>query len=251
MREQLYESENFLESDAVPGIEITPGFRLQPLLSGNKLSLCVMTFNKGGALPEHVHPHEQAGYVLSGALELTVDGKRVIAPARSAYLVRSNVPYAARALDQSSVVKAFSGTTPFSSPGGLKPPGEITSPARLEAREQTDGRYPIVVDSADVPELEVVSGFWRQTLIYGNDLMLVLSRFSKAAPLPEHNHPHEQAGYVLSGALELNVAGRTRITRAGCSSFMYSNQLHSARALEDSLALDAFSPPRLDYLVGA
>ena len=249
MEQWQYLGENFLESNSVRGVEITPGFRLQTLLSGNRLRLCLTTFDKSSALPEYTYPHEQAGYVLSGALELVVGGKKLIAPARSAYLIRSNMPYAARALDQSSVVNAFSGPLPF--PDGLKPPAEITSLAQAEVREHTAGRSPIVVNSADVAELEVVSGFWRKTLIYGSDLMLVLSRFSKAAPLPEHNHPHEQAGYVLSGTLELNVAGRTHITRAGCSSFMYSNQSHSALALEDSLALDAFSPPRLDYLVGS
>ena len=104
------------------------------------------------------------------------------------------------------------------------------------------------LESSDVPKVEVCPGFFRRTLLSGDGLMLVLFDCAKGFTMPEHSHPHEQSGYVVSGALELTVAGETRVMRAGCSYFVAGNQLHSAHALEDTLVVDAFSPPREEYL---
>ncbi len=104
-----------------------------------------------------------------------------------------------------------------------------------------------IIESCDIPRVEMFPGFWRQTLVHSNDLMLCLFTWKAGASLPGHSHRHEQAGFVMTGAVELTIAGETYITRAGCSYFVASNLFHSARAIEDSLVIDAFSPAREEY----
>ena len=105
-----------------------------------------------------------------------------------------------------------------------------------------------IVESKDIAKIEMFPGFWRQTLVYGESLMYCLFTWKKGAILPKHFHFHEQAGYIIYGSVELNINDQIYITSTGCSNFIASNQRHSARALNDSLVIDAFSPPRLEYI---
>jgi quercetin dioxygenase-like cupin family protein len=104
-----------------------------------------------------------------------------------------------------------------------------------------------IVQSRDIPKVEMFPGFWRQTLVHSNDLMLCLFTWKAGASLPGHSHRHEQAGFVMTGAVELTIDGQIYITGAGCSYFVASNLVHSAKALEDSVVIDAFSPAREEY----
>jgi quercetin dioxygenase-like cupin family protein len=105
-----------------------------------------------------------------------------------------------------------------------------------------------VVESSKVPKDEMFPGFWRQTLVHNDDLMLCLFTWRKGAALPTHSHPHRQAGYVIAGSVELIVSGKTYVTNTGCSYIIHSNEPHSARALEDSTVVDAFTPCREEYI---
>lgn len=107
------------------------------------------------------------------------------------------------------------------------------------------------LESDDVEPIEVCPGYFRRTLLSGGGLMLVLFDCRKGYDMPEHSHPHDQSGYVVSGEVELTIAGEKHLMRAGSTYFVASNQLHSARTLEDAVIVDAFSPPREDYLPGA
>ncbi len=66
--------------------------------------------------------------------------------------------------------------------------------------------------------------------------------------VPTHQHPNEQIAYILSGALEFNVAGTIHIVRAGHVLVIPGNVPHSALALEDTIDLDLFAPPRQDWI---
>src|SRR5215471_15840064 len=105
-----------------------------------------------------------------------------------------------------------------------------------------------ILYAESVPKDEMVEGFWRQTLVHTEDLMLCLFTWRRGAILPPHSHPHRQAGYVISGSVELTVSGRKYITSTGCSYLIEADEPHSARAVEDSLVLDAFTPLREEYL---
>jgi mannose-6-phosphate isomerase-like protein (cupin superfamily) len=106
-----------------------------------------------------------------------------------------------------------------------------------------------IVESSDIPKVEMFPGFWRQTLVHSDGLMLCLFTWRKGASLPGHSHPHEQAGFVVKGTVELTIEGQAFVTSAGCSYFVPSNQVHSATALDDALVVDAFCPARSEYVL--
>lgn len=108
-------------------------------------------------------------------------------------------------------------------------------------------KFRITLESSDVPKEEMFPGFFRQTLVYGKELMLCLFTLKKGTNLPPHSHYHEQAGFVISGKVELWVEGEKYITGPGCSYFIPSGYSHTANAIEDALVVDAFSPPREEY----
>ena len=67
--------------------------------------------------------------------------------------------------------------------------------------------------------------------------------------VPEHRHPHEQAGYVLDGLLRLSVEGETWDLLPGDAYVLPGGTRHGAVAgPEGCVVLDVFAPPREDYL---
>jgi len=82
----------------------------------------------------------------------------------------------------------------------------------------------------------------------GEKVMLSLVTLAPGAVVPEHAHPHEQMGMLVSGAMELTVSGQTR-TFSGHEIYLVpGGVLHKAVAgPEGAVALDVFSPPREEY----
>ena len=71
--------------------------------------------------------------------------------------------------------------------------------------------------------------------------------------VPRHEHANEQISYILSGALEMTAFypdGRTEVhvVRAGEVLVLPPNIPHAARAIEDTVNLDLFAPPRQDWI---
>ena len=63
---------------------------------------------------------------------------------------------------------------------------------------------------------------------------------------PRHNHIHEQLTLVVSGELEYELEGEVQVLTAGQVVFVPSNAFHSAKALTDTVVIEAFSPARTD-----
>ena len=71
--------------------------------------------------------------------------------------------------------------------------------------------------------------------------------------VPKHSHENEQVTYILEGALRFWIGddGEEQLdVRAGEVLHIPSNVPHKAEALEDTLDVDVFSPPRQDWLDG-
>jgi len=66
--------------------------------------------------------------------------------------------------------------------------------------------------------------------------------------LPKHSHPHEQTGYLVQGKIRFTIAQQTFDANPGDSWCIPANTAHSAEILENSLAIEVFSPVREDYL---
>ena len=72
--------------------------------------------------------------------------------------------------------------------------------------------------------------------------------------MPKHSHENEQITYILEGALQFWLGedeARVVDVRAGEVLHIPSNLPHKAEALEDTLDVDIFSPPRQDWLDGS
>ncbi len=81
--------------------------------------------------------------------------------------------------------------------------------------------------------------------------MLARLVLRKGAIVPEHHHENEQITYVLEGALRFTMGDGGVITvTTGQLLVIPSNMPHKAEALEDTLDLDVFSPPRADWIAG-
>ncbi len=104
---------------------------------------------------------------------------------------------------------------------------------------------------ADLPA-EALTPFLSRKMMHGERLMLAHIDMKKGSVVPTHSHENEQFSYILSGALRFSVGeeGREVIVRAGEVLHLPSNLPHDAVALEDSLSLDVFSPPRQDWIDG-
>jgi len=63
-----------------------------------------------------------------------------------------------------------------------------------------------------------------------------------------HRHPHEQIVYVVSGRLQVTIAGQMFEIGAGDSFVVRGGVEHQASALDDSVVIDVFTPCRNDYL---
>jgi quercetin dioxygenase-like cupin family protein len=72
----------------------------------------------------------------------------------------------------------------------------------------------------------------------------------KGATVPEHKHPNEQIAFVLSGAMRFVLEGKPITLRTGETLCIPPNVPHSAEALEDTIDLDVFTPPRADWTSG-
>lgn len=103
---------------------------------------------------------------------------------------------------------------------------------------------------ADLP-LETVTDQISRKLITGQQMMLAHVYLKKGAVVPKHQHHNEQLTYILEGALRFWIGedGAEVIdVRAGEVLQIPSNVWHKAEALEDTLDVDIFNPPREDWL---
>jgi quercetin dioxygenase-like cupin family protein len=86
--------------------------------------------------------------------------------------------------------------------------------------------------------------------VAGERTMLARIILRKGSFVPLHSHENEQIAYVLDGALKFVIQGKELVVRSGEILVIPSNLPHSAEALEDTVDLDIFCPPRADWING-
>ena len=97
-------------------------------------------------------------------------------------------------------------------------------------------------------EREKLNDLIDREMVVGNKLMLARVFLKKGAHVPMHQHHNEQVTYIMEGALKFAIDGKEIVVRAGEVLCIPSNMPHEAWALEDTLDLDVFDPPREDWL---
>src|SRR6185312_14023685 len=103
---------------------------------------------------------------------------------------------------------------------------------------------------SDLPE-ETLSPLLGRKLITGDQMMIAHVYLKKGCIVPKHNHHNEQITYISDGALKFWIGedeSQVVIVRAGEVLTIPSNVYHKAEALEDTLDVDVFNPPRQDWL---
>lgn len=100
----------------------------------------------------------------------------------------------------------------------------------------------------DQVEVEVLTPLFERQLIVGQDVMLARILLRKGCIVPWHSHVNEQVSSTLSGALKFWIDGKEIVVRAGEVLTIPPNMPHKAEALEDTVAIDVFAPPRADWL---
>lgn len=89
----------------------------------------------------------------------------------------------------------------------------------------------------------------RKVLPSGEKLMMVEVHFKKGGVGAPHAHAeYSQLSYVLSGRFEAIVGNEKKILEKGDGFVADKNVIHGLTALEDSVVLDTFTPPRADFL---
>jgi quercetin dioxygenase-like cupin family protein len=102
----------------------------------------------------------------------------------------------------------------------------------------------------DMPK-ETVTEVFDRRLITGERVMLAHVYLKKGAIVPRHSHENEQITYILEGGLRFWIGedeSQVIDVRAGEVLHIPSLVQHKAEALEDTLDVDIFSPPRQDWL---
>jgi quercetin dioxygenase-like cupin family protein len=96
--------------------------------------------------------------------------------------------------------------------------------------------------------IKVMDGIERRTLVFGEKTLMTEFRLEKGSRLPLHRHPCEQTGYLVAGHLVLVIAGCRHEMTPGSSWSIPGEVEHGAEIVEDSVAVEIFSPVRQDYL---
>lgn len=95
---------------------------------------------------------------------------------------------------------------------------------------------------------KALEGVTYKTLAHGSKTSLGEFKLAKGSIIPNHSHPHEQTGYMISGSMTFTIEGKKYLAEPGDGWSIPGNAEHSVEVHEDSVLIEVFSPPREDYL---
>jgi quercetin dioxygenase-like cupin family protein len=104
------------------------------------------------------------------------------------------------------------------------------------------------VSHAEDGYVAAATGMTRRTLSYGAGMLMVEFRLVAGHELAAHRHRHEQTGYLVGGRLRLRIGGEEYEVGPGDSWSIPGDVEHEATALDDSVAVEVFTPLREDLL---
>jgi quercetin dioxygenase-like cupin family protein len=122
-------------------------------------------------------------------------------------------------------------------------------PAKEAARRAKPRTKPTLqhISWSSVP-LEDLNPLLQRHFVVGQNMMLARVLLKKGCVVPEHSHRNEQITYVLDGALKFWIDGKVIVVNAGEVLTIPPHMPHKAEALEDTVDLDVFNPPRADWI---
>jgi len=118
----------------------------------------------------------------------------------------------------------------------------------VETAKRSTGKAELkYIPWSSVP-LEDLNPLLQRQFVVGDDIMVARVLMKKGCIVPLHSHHNEQVTYILEGALKFWIQGREIVVRAGEVLTIPRNLPHQAEALEDTVDLDVFNPPRADWV---
>lgn len=96
--------------------------------------------------------------------------------------------------------------------------------------------------------LEDLNPLLQRQFVVGQEIMLARVLLKKGCVIPQHRHHNEQLTYILEGALKFWIDGREIVVHAGEVLCIPAHVPHKAEALDDTVDLDIFNPPRADWI---
>ena len=106
---------------------------------------------------------------------------------------------------------------------------------------------PYFKDARSREPMELVPGARTRTF-WGDQVLLSLVEIDANSEVPSHTHPHEQAGMLVEGELEMGIGGEVRTMKPGDMYIIPGNVEHYARcAGTPAKVLDIFSPVREEF----
>jgi quercetin dioxygenase-like cupin family protein len=106
----------------------------------------------------------------------------------------------------------------------------------------------MITSYSNVRVTEPYPGLTRRVLAHNAKIMLVEHIMQKGSVFPLHQHPHEQLAYVIKGRLLIECGNDKYTVTEGDSWVIPGGVSHRVTALDESIALDIFTPAREDYL---
>ena len=97
-------------------------------------------------------------------------------------------------------------------------------------------------------EREQLNPLIGREMVVGDKIMLARVLLKKGAHVPMHHHVNEQITYILEGALKFSIGGKEIVVHGGEVLCIPPNLPHEAWAVEDTVDLDVFHPPREDWM---
>jgi quercetin dioxygenase-like cupin family protein len=88
--------------------DVIEGIRMKTLVYGDKTLMVEFRLAKGADLPAHQHPHEQTGYLVSGRIDLTIDGVVHTVRPGDSWCIPGDAPHSAVAYADSVALEVFS-----------------------------------------------------------------------------------------------------------------------------------------------
>ena len=95
---------------------------------------------------------------------------------------------------------------------------------------------------------ELLPGVRMKPLTYGENSLLCEFRLQQGAVIPAHQHPNEQAGYLVSGSLKFFGDEGEALLGPGDSWNFKAGVIHGVEVVADAVVVEVFSPVRQDYL---
>jgi quercetin dioxygenase-like cupin family protein len=96
--------------------------------------------------------------------------------------------------------------------------------------------------------LEDLNPLLQRQFVVGQEIMVARVLLKKGCVVPMHSHHNEQITYILEGALKFEIDGKEITVAAGEVLCIPPHMPHQATAMEDTVDLDVFSPPRADWI---